>query len=225
MVAGDVASMAVNLTGPQTVYIDGINVTVGSLELRDTASTYRAFTIAASNSGSLTFSNPGTNSVLSVGGSASTISAPISLTSTLSVTNAVQLTLSGTIGGLGGLIKDGGATLVISNAMNTFSGTTKVVSGTLQVSLGSQTGTNQVLGTGPIELAGGTLHLRNGSASSSEVILGNDVAVTGTSTIGTSRTGSNNEVKFTFDELILGANQLTLTPRMTMTSASREPRR
>ena len=65
---------------------------------------------------------------------------------TLTVNETVARTYAGVISGSGGLIKQGAAALTLSGA-NTYSGTTTISAGTLQVGAGGTTGT---LGTGQV---------------------------------------------------------------------------
>src|SRR5207253_1197623 len=121
-------------------------ITVGSLQINDNNN----YTIAAAGTGRLRFNNGAGNAVVqvlnSLGNGAPSISAPITLESTLQVTNqsAGILDVSGTISqpialppnfsAPRGLIKDGAGTLRLSgSASNAYLGDTTVQSGNLQL--------------------------------------------------------------------------------------------
>src|SRR5207302_4825025 len=120
----------VNITGARNPDIDTTSRTVRRLDIGDTNNTH-SYTISASGGGSLIFDNTANsadaqlNQTLNSHGD--TISAPITLNSSLDVTNASSntLTLSGIISGLGGLNLASG-TLALGSSSNTYSGGTNI---------------------------------------------------------------------------------------------------
>jgi autotransporter-associated beta strand protein len=58
--------------------------------------------------------------------------------------NGNTLTLSGIVSGAANLVKDGVGTLALTNAANTYSGTTTISAGTLTASAGSLGGTSDI---------------------------------------------------------------------------------
>ena len=128
--------------------------------------------------------------------------------------SAVAYTFSGpgSIGGTGTLIKQGPGSLEINMAGNTYSGGTNLLDGVLQVDVSSAAdGSSGPLGTGPINLSGGTLQ-DNGSG----VILTNAVNITGNVTLASAGAGS-----LTFDpqELAL-PNVVAISGAPTITVAA-----
>src|SRR5206468_12085590 len=130
--AGDTAVLGPTITAARTITIpNGVDITVGSLQINDNIS----YSIAAAGTGRLRFNNGASNAVLPVLSGAPAISAPITLDSTLQVTNqsAGILDLSGTISQPiafpplqatpRGLIKDGaGAVRLSGSASNAYLG-------------------------------------------------------------------------------------------------------
>ena len=111
-----------------------------------------------------------------------TISAPLMLNNTLSanIASSQTLTLSGTIGGSGGLIKNGAGTLAL-NSSNGYTGNTTIGDGTLAV------GNGQALGSGTVTFMGGNL-----KATANETI-GNPIVLASSNTAaGTIDSGSGN---------------------------------
>jgi uncharacterized protein (TIGR03790 family) len=108
------------------------------------------YTIAASPGQTLTLSSTngvGSECLVNVLSGSHTISAPLVLATPgnlMNVTNPADcLTISGSVSGGGALTKTGSGTLVLTGS-NTYSGTTTISAGTLQVGAGG------ALGTGPV---------------------------------------------------------------------------
>ncbi|HET6246535.1 MAG TPA: autotransporter-associated beta strand repeat-containing protein [Tepidisphaeraceae bacterium] len=108
------------------------------------------------------------------------------------------VTLSGLLssGTGGGLTKTGAGTLLVTNASNTYSGTTTVSGGTLTFP-----GAGTLSTSSAISLGNGTINiLNNGSGSSATISLGNAVSlVTGTTStlnVGNNGTNTGNTVAF-----------------------------
>ncbi|NJK91863.1 MAG: hypothetical protein HC904_08580, partial [Blastochloris sp.] len=123
------------------------------------------------------FNNTGGAQINQVAGSAANvISAPLSLTSGLTIANssASNLGLNGVISGAGSLtVNSSGAGFVNLSAANTHSGGTTLTAGTLRL------GNSAAVGTGTLILNGGTLSSDSGTARtiSNAVSLGGNVGL------------------------------------------------
>ena len=142
LIAPTLTGVNVTLDAPQTL---------GQLTLGNTASATTGYTISAGMSGSLTFSNSGSTSLLTITSGSHSISAPIVLAGGLTVTPSLGATLdfSGLVSQSGGsqsVTVNGQGTLIYSGS-NTFTGGTTINSGTLQIGAGGAAGSP---GTGPI---------------------------------------------------------------------------
>jgi autotransporter-associated beta strand protein len=73
-----------------------------------------------------------------------TITAPVTLTDSLTVTGSGNLTLGGAVGGAGGLTKTGTGALTLGNSGNSYAGGTSVQAGTVAVAA------DAALGSGPV---------------------------------------------------------------------------
>lgn len=117
-------------------------ITVGNLFLDDGGSSNDVGVTIAANGGSLTFNNGGsTAAVLALGSATHTISANVTLTNGLSggAASGTTLHFSGAISGSGGINLTQPGTVILSN-VNSFSGTTTISSGTLQIGNGGSIG-------------------------------------------------------------------------------------
>jgi autotransporter-associated beta strand protein len=161
---GSIVGINSNITNNDlTVTIDTDSRTVGHLTIGDSNNTHR-FRLAASGGASLIFDNGLSDATLTETGSiADSITAPITLNSNLAINTAGTLTLSGDISGLSnGITKSGGGTLIMTGT-NTYTGTTTINAGTLN--LGNSTATGSLDSTA-LALGGGTLsYTRNDSAT------------------------------------------------------------
>ena len=206
--------------------------TVGRLDFGDTNNTHNITIAAGTGGGSLNFDAGGVAAQLnSLSGSANnTISAPITLSSSLNITNASStngnltlsggitaatagaktittstglVTVSGVIGngsGTIGLTQNGPGTLALTQ-VNTYSGNTTIAGGTISVD-GDAT-----LGTGTLFLSGGTL---NGTATRSIAdAIANNINVTANSSITTSSAAGT--VLMNFTGTLSGTAGTTLT--------------
>jgi fibronectin-binding autotransporter adhesin len=91
-------------------------------------------------------------------------SAAISNSGAFVVSTTVSQVLSGAISGNGSLTTTGNSSLALITATNTYSGGTTISGG--QILLGNGANENQAgLGTGPVTIAGGTLHMEPGSSA------------------------------------------------------------
>ena len=90
----------------------------------------------------------------------------------LQTLGTAPVTLGGVVSGVGGLLKQGAGTLILTNA-NTYQGGTGLFEGVLTVA------NNRALGTGQVTMLGGTT-LRSGAAN---IALANNIDISGTSTI------------------------------------------
>ncbi len=131
---------------------------------------------------------------------------------TITVNNStVSYTLSGdgTIGGSTSLTKSGGGTLIIAMPNNTYSGSTNLTAGVLQIAADSTLSggslTSGPLGTGTLILSGGTLE-DDGSGRT----LVNPISVTGNVTLASGGAGG----------LTLSGNTLAITGSPTITVAA-----
>src|SRR5262249_44182568 len=143
------ANFTTALASDATITLDG-NRTIGAALFSSTPGNY----IIAQGSGGSLFVDTGSPSGTAIFSNLvgnHTISAPVVLTSNLSVepTASGSLTISGAISGAGGIANAGPGTLVLSNASNTFGGGTSVTAGMLQFkALGS-------FGSGSVTVNGG----------------------------------------------------------------------
>lgn len=168
----DAAGTIANLTGasgatfsaPRTVTLDTPRV-VGALALASTQS------VTLDGSATLTFNNNLAAALLNSSGADHLVSAPLSLTAgglLTDVAASTTLTLGGAIDGTGfGIVKSGAGTLLLT-ANNTYTGTTSVSAGTVQIGNGGTTGAL----AGPIASSGVLRFNRADSTALSSVISG-----------------------------------------------------
>ena len=154
--AGDVANLTYPITAGVTVTND-VSRTNGVLNIGNSSS---AYTLANGSGITFTFNNNGSGARLTQTNTTAgtTLSTPLVLADSLSISNATTLTLSGLISGGAsyGLTKTGAGTLVLADGNNsTYSGVTTVNAGTLQL---GQSGAYGRVGSGSasIVLASGT---------------------------------------------------------------------
>jgi|GEM_PF-4373482 len=134
--AGDSVYLTNNITANRTVTIDTTSRTLGTLVFGDCASQYFGFTLAASGGATLTFNNGGGSANLvqtNNNATADTLSAPVVLADSLSVTNRWMLTLSGAVSGSGKSITKNGVGVLTLSGANTYSGGTVVNNGVLSL--------------------------------------------------------------------------------------------
>ena len=117
----------INLTGESTNATPGVGVNIGA-EVKTTAGT--SSTSITSTSGAVS----GTGNITTLAGN----------TGSITVNTALEGTLSGVISGGGALVKQGAGTTILTGN-NTYTGTTTISAGTLQIGNAGTTGT---LGTG-----------------------------------------------------------------------------
>jgi autotransporter-associated beta strand protein len=192
---GASATLGSAITGPSTITLDG-SQTVGTLVFNNNSGgSGTSYTVAAgANSGNLTFDNGGSTAtayISDISGNHA-ISAPVTLNSQLSVaissaTNT--LTISGAIGGVGGINESGNGIVVLSGN-NTYGGTTTITSGTLQVGAGGTTGS---LGTNTSSISDSAVLAFNmsGTTTLSNVVTGSGALTqegTGTLILATDNT-------------------------------------
>lgn len=210
--AGDTANLTFDISANRTVTIDTTSRTVGTLNIGDPASSYFAYTLAASGGATLTFDNSGGGALLAKPTAANTaldvISAPITLADNLTIDTAVtgtgnsgnSLQISGVIreSGTRTLTKNGVGGVYINNSGNTYSGGTILNAGEIQFS------TSFAFGTGPLTINGGSLAARIASRT-----LTNAVTVNGDFTLNSANAGGNSlTLSGTVD---LGAATRTIT--------------
>ncbi len=180
--AGNVAPSSAGLTisGPISGAGALIKISPGVLFLTNANNTYNGNTwitggtLGAAAAGSLGASGSVTisNATLDFSG-AGTFARAISLTG--SGVNTIQsdtgvMTLSGAIGGVGGLTKAGNGTLALGSAGNSYSGGTNVAAGSLQLQAAAA-----LSSTSPITVAGGASLDLNGYGPSLANLSGNGI--------------------------------------------------
>jgi autotransporter-associated beta strand protein len=200
---GDVIDLTANLTAAQIINLD-INATTGTLNIGDPTTAFFGYTLQSGNGSTLTFDNGGSGAILAKAAAATAtdvISAGIVLNDNLTISNlnanlTGQLILSGPITETGGsrnitvngaAASSNGVTVLAGN--NSFTGIVTINSGTL-AAVGAGSLNSSVVNE--ISLAGGTLALRdNGSGlgNPQDIAFGDNVTVTGNSTISVDRTG------------------------------------
>jgi fibronectin-binding autotransporter adhesin len=163
------------ITAPRTVTVDSPK-SIGAIQFNN-ANSYSVTGTAA-----LTFSTASGDAEIGVLAGSHSISAPLTLSKSLSLSSATAantLTLSGAITGIGGLKNSGAGTTRITGA-NTFSGDIEFTAGTLSFGNGS-------LGTGGLLLSNSTLIWEPGN---SQDISNRAISLNGTTT--TFDTNGNN---------------------------------
>jgi autotransporter-associated beta strand protein len=160
-----------------------------------------------------------------VGGTAGSIPAgAVTDNGTLAFNYSNTATLSNTISGTGSLLQEGPGTLVVASA-NTYTGSTNVSAGTLQI------GTGGTISTGPLIVAGGALLDLNGTSPSFASLSGggtiDNVTAGGTLTLtvgsGNSNTTFSGAIKNTTGTISLvkvGSGNLTLGGANTYTGTT-----
>lgn len=136
LTAGDTAGLTFDITAARTITLDTASRTLGTLNIGDSAAPYFAYTLTNSGGASLTFNNGGSraNLVQTATTAADIISAPITLSDNLGVSNNSALTLSGVISGTKTIAKSGIGTLTLSG-VNTFTGGMTNLQGTVSVGM------------------------------------------------------------------------------------------
>lgn len=214
---GETANFSKPLTAARTVTLDGTK-TLGGMSFNGGVSPL-GYTIIQGTSGTLVLDN-GVNQVsVIVTSGANTISSDVSIGSAIAVAavnTGASLTISGSIGGVGGLMKSGAGTLDLTNVANGYDGDTNLAGGTLGFSaLGS-------LGGGNLSFDGGTLRYNAGNTAdisakgvtlmaNGGTINTNGSDVTLANSVGNSGTGSLTKT---------GAGTLTLSGSNTYTGAT-----
>ncbi len=168
------------LTAPASILLGGSNITVGTLAFSSSI----GYTIAPTAGESLVLDNGSSAASITVAGGNQAISAPVVLNSNVNVAlTAGTLTISGAIsdGAQNGLPHSGsifisGAGTLALNAANSYSGSTNIAGGTIQI------GNTAALSGSTVNFTGsGTLQI--GNAINSQTVsnpIGLGVGVTGT---------------------------------------------
>ncbi len=165
-------------------------------------------TAYALSGGQLTFG--GTSPQLNVSGAAHTITNDLSFLVTTTFTNSVDLTMTGPVAGVSGMIKAGSGRLTLANGL-TYGGATTISAGTLQVGNGASGPTGfslPIVNNAAIEFAGsgGLVNLAGISGTGTVTVTGGSVAGssgdlthTGTTTVsgGTLASFINNNARLT----------------------------
>jgi autotransporter-associated beta strand protein len=228
---GDVINLTANLTAAQIINLD-VNATVGTLNIGDPTTAFFGYTLQSSNASMLTFDNGSLGATLAKAAAATAtdvISAGIVLNDNLAISNlnanlTGQLILSGSITETGGprnitvsgvAASSNGVTVLAGN--NSFTGSVTINSGTL-----AAVGADSLYSGGANELflAGGALALRDNGSGYGErqnIAFGDNVTITGNSTISVDRTGVagfpgstalNKTIQL--NDLTIGTNTLTV---------------
>lgn len=169
----DFAIMGSKITAFRNVTIpDAVNITVNGIRFDSGAVGYN---LLADGSGGITFNTGGAPAALEVDSGVPSFEAPVTLAQSLVITPTSSISISGVIGETGGakgVTIDGPGQVVFSQtASNTYTGTTTVKDGTLQL---ATSGAGDRFGVvGPLVIGDGV-----GAAESAVVIL-NDTDVLG----------------------------------------------
>lgn len=221
--SGDVANLAVNITGNQIINLNGL-VSLQGLVIGDSATATSSQVINAGTGGSFVWSNAGGFSLTRGAASSASdaIGANISLGSNLLANiGTANLTISGnlseSVAGLG-LTKSGASALILSG--------TNGLTGPITVSAGSLTAINpgslNSSAVNNITLSAGSLDLRangDGTQGRENIVYGDNVTVSGNATItadriagltGTLITPLNKTIQM--NNLSIGAQTLTVSP-------------
>lgn len=83
-------------------------------------------------------------------------------------TSGHTATINSTVAGTAGLTKTGAGTLILTNAANSYTGTTTVNGGELQAFVGTAAGAKTTLGTGDINVNNATLRIKTGSTGNAQ---------------------------------------------------------
>ena len=199
--AGDTATFG-NIVGSSsaTVTLDGANPTLSAITFSNTSG--GSFTLAQGSGGTLTLSNFPGDAAINVSVGCHQITAPVNLgtTTDVTVTNLTDmLTISGVVGGSGGLNKYGLGTLILGGS-NSYTGTTTIASGTLQCDGPLSASAGQVTIESLATLVANASIARSiqGVASTSRIVantanvsLGDSTSYTGFTHAGTLTVGSN----------------------------------
>ena len=173
-----------SITGPATVTLDS-SPSFGSLTFSN--SNNYGYTLAAGSGGTLTLGG-----LVTVSNGSNSISTPVTLSggNSFTLSSGASLTVSGAIAGSGAIVLSGSGLLTLSGS-NTYSGTTTISSGTLQIGAGGATGS---LATGSAITDNATLTF----SRSNTVTQGTDFS-------GSAITGSGRLVQMGPGSLTLGA--------------------
>ena len=172
--AGEVANFTKVLTAVRTVTLDG-NKTVGGLQF-DPQTAGTGYVIAPGTGGSLTIDNSGAPATIIVTSGNNTIGVPVVLNSntlTSVVPANASLAFTAPISGAGNFSKNGAGTISLM-AANTYSGSTTISGGTVEV------GDSAAFSSSAVSVAG-TLTLRSAAANVSlpnAIALGDQVVMT-----------------------------------------------
>lgn len=152
--AGDTATFGAAITAPRTVTLDADRM-IGNIAF-DNAN---AYTVAPSASQTLTIGDGSADKTMQVTTGSHTISAPLSLSSsvTADVAASQSLTLAGAISGTGGVTKGVSAGTLFLTASNSYTGPTAINIGTVEF-------VANAIGSAAITLDGGTLRYASGNA-------------------------------------------------------------
>ncbi len=154
---GDTASFTTALTANRNITLDG-NKTIGGATFNSAVGSY---SISSGSGGTLTLGNGTNNALVFVLAGSHSVTAPVTLASSLVVNTSnanAALALNGVVGGAGGVTQVGDGTLTLGNTANNYGGATTVNGGTLAVGGIGSLGTNANLtlsGGGVIKYAAG----------------------------------------------------------------------
>lgn len=197
-VAGDAALFGDTILAASTVAVDTPHI-VGFLRFDNAINSY---TIGANGSSNLTLNNGASNAVTTVTSGSHTIAENILLLSHLDVIPATgtTLTVSGVVSGAKNLELNGPGNLVLSGA-NSYTGTTVVAQGTLDVT-GTTTGTGNVT-VGNI-VGNAVLNVPTGGS-----LIGTASGINPTITLGSGGAGSSGALNITGGTVNLQGTETT----------------
>lgn len=158
--SGETGNFSKSLTASRVVTLDGTK-TLGGISFNGGAAPL-GYTIAQGTSGHLALDNGANQANVIVTTGTNAISADVSVnsaTAVVAVASGASLSISGSVGGTGGLVKSGSGTLDLTGTSNGYDGDTTLAGGTLGFAgLGS-------LGDGNVAFDGGTLRYLPGNTA------------------------------------------------------------
>lgn len=158
--SGETANFSKALTASRVVTLDGTK-TLGGISFNGGAAPL-GYTVAQGTSGQLALDNGSNQANVIVTSGGNSISADVSVdsaTAVVAVASGASLSISGSVGGTGGIVKSGPGTLELTGVSNGYDGDTSIAGGVLGfAALGS-------LGDGNLAFDGGALRYLAGNTA------------------------------------------------------------